>query len=125
MNSKEFLMISDDICLVDLVKLYMSSTSLSQLPQLYKIVNDNLLAFLRMCHAYSEIWRALKASDAGDSLEALVVWSYASEIELQYGTCVKIIFVIVFSLLTAQLQRTSSNFSPNTKIQSKIKNYRP
>jgi hypothetical protein len=73
---------SEEYLLTDVMTLYLrgSSTRLAQFPQLYKFVVA-MNSYSSTCYAFAAIWKELKAHDgAGETMEALAVWSYASDI---------------------------------------------
>jgi hypothetical protein len=70
---------ADKFYFMDLVKLYLKSTSLDEFPHL----NDFILSlptYISQCIAQETIWQELQVSGHNDTMEALVVWMRASEI---------------------------------------------
>lgn len=62
-----------------LVKLYFDQYNLAKFPHLYNFIKIVPL-WSNTCYAYSKTWKELRARGNGDSMEALAVWSHASEI---------------------------------------------
>lgn len=63
----------------DLMQLYLASANLNNFALLYHFVRQ-LTSINNTCEAYVAIWPQLRANGTGDTIEALAVWSHASEI---------------------------------------------
>lgn len=70
----------EKLFMTDLVNTYITSTSLTDFEHLYKFSTKIISTWSSQCHALAAIWQKLKSSGSGESMEALAVWSYASEI---------------------------------------------
>lgn len=69
----------EQLFLSDLVKLYFEKTSFSYFNRLYNFAKG-LPYYSNICYSYAAMWKELKSRGSGESMEALAVWSHASEI---------------------------------------------
>lgn len=69
----------EHLFLSDLVKLYFEKTSFSYFNRLYNFAKG-LPYYSNICYSYAAMWKELKSRGSRESMEALAVWSHASEI---------------------------------------------